>query len=202
MLTLARSGSAASLCSLFGNWYPMSRLAKKGIKLDQGVTVEVANGVVKVKGPKGELTRTAPATLSVTTEEGILFPAVAVAYEGDAEAAKLVGTWSSHIANMVEGVTKGFSKKLQIEGVGYRVEMKGKDLVFALGFSHPVPVAVPAGITVVTEKGALTVSGIDKDLVGSFAAQIRALKKPEPYKGKGIRYEGEVVRMKEGKKSA
>lgn len=180
----------------------MSRLAKKGIKLDQGVTVEVANSVVKVKGPKGELTRTAPATLSVKTEEGVLFPAVAAAYEGDAEAAKLVGTWSSHISNMVEGVTKGFSKKLQIEGVGYRVEMKGKDLVFALGFSHPVPVAVPAGITVVTEKGALTVSGIDKDLVGGFAAQIRDLKKPEPYKGKGIRYEGEVVRMKEGKKSA
>ncbi len=180
----------------------MSRLAKKGIKLEQGVTVDVTNGVVVVKGPKGELTRNAPATLSVTTEEGVIIPAVAPAFEGDREAAKLIGTWSSHISNMVEGVNKGFSKKLQIEGVGYRVELKGKDLVFALGFSHPVVVAIPEGITVVTEKGALTVSGINKDQVGGFAAQLRDLKKPEPYKGKGIRYEGEVIRMKEGKKSA
>lgn len=180
----------------------MSRLAKKGIKLEQGVTVDVANGVVVVKGPKGELTRNAPATLSIKIEEGVVFPVVAAAFEGDREAAKLTGTWSSHIGNMAEGVSKGFSKKLQIEGVGYRVEMKGKDLVFALGFSHPVIIAIPAGIAVVTEKNALTVSGIDKDQVGGFAAHLRDLKKPEPYKGKGIRYEGEVIRMKEGKKSA
>jgi large subunit ribosomal protein L6 len=113
-----------------------------------------------------------------------------------------VGTYASHVRNMLKGVTEGFSKKLIVEGVGYKWDVQGKTLNLALGFSHPVKVAIPEGLTVVAEKGTLTISGHDKEVIGQFAADIRALKKPEPYKGKGIRYEGEVIRRKQGKKAA
>ena len=114
----------------------------------------------------------------------------------------LLGTYASHLFNMVEGVTKGYEKKLIIEGVGYKWEIKDKEVVLSLGFSHPVKVAIPAGLKVSVEKGTMAVSGTDKELVGQFAARVKLLKKVEPYKGKGIHYEGERVRRKQGKKTA
>jgi large subunit ribosomal protein L6 len=114
----------------------------------------------------------------------------------------LWGTYAAHVKNMVSGVNTPFVKKLQIEGIGYKAELQGKNLKLMLGFSHPVIVALPEGVSALVEKNIITVSGANKDLVGQFAASVRALKKPEPYKGKGIRYEGEVVREKQGKKAA
>jgi large subunit ribosomal protein L6 len=118
------------------------------------------------------------------------------------ESRAALGTTASHIRNMIAGVNAGFSKKLLIEGVGYKWDVQGKTLNLALGFSHPVKMAIPEGLTVTADKAALTVSGFDKELVGQFAADVRAQKKPEPYKGKGIRYDGEVIRRKQGKKAA
>ena len=114
----------------------------------------------------------------------------------------LWGTYASHIKNMIKGVETPYQKKLILEGVGFKSEVKGKEFVFALGFSHPVIVKIPDGITATAEKNNITITGIDKELVGSFTAIVRALKKPEPYKGKGMRYEGEVIRRKQGKKTA
>ncbi len=152
-----------------------------------------------VKGPKGTLNK--PVSRFVTIEVGA--EGVQVAQKGATlESRAAVGTYASHVRNMLKGVTEGFSKKLLIEGVGYKWDVQGKTLNLALGFSHPVKVAIPEGLTVVAEKGTLTISGFDLEAVGQFAADIRALKKPEPYKGKGIRYEGEVIRRKQGKKAA
>lgn len=152
-----------------------------------------------VKGPKGTLQK--PVSRFVTIEVGA--EGVQVAQRGATlESRAAVGTYASHVRNMLKGVTEGFSKKLLIEGVGYKWDVQGKTLNLALGFSHPVKVAIPEGLTVVAEKGTLTISGFDKEVVGQFAADIRALKKPEPYKGKGIRYDGEVIRRKQGKKAA
>jgi large subunit ribosomal protein L6 len=177
----------------------MSRVGKKLIKIESGVTASLAGNSITIKGPKGELTRSIDPRLSVKIEADTI--AVEVNKTRDNLSA-LWGTYASHIGNMIEGVTKGFSKKLQIEGIGYKAELKGTEIVFGLGFSHPVIVKVPAGITALVEKNVITISGIDKEIVGAFAAGIRDLKKPEPYKGKGIRYEGEHVPMKQGKKSA
>lgn len=152
-----------------------------------------------VKGPKGTLQK--PISRFVTIEVGT--EGVQVSQKGATlESRAAVGTYASHVRNMLMGVTEGFSKKLMVEGVGYKWEVQGKMLKLALGFSHPVNVEIPEGLTVVAEKGTLTISGFDKEVVGQFAANIRALKKPEPYKGKGIRYEGEVIRRKQGKKAA
>jgi large subunit ribosomal protein L6 len=152
-----------------------------------------------VKGPKGTLHK--PVSRFVTIEVGQ--EGVQVSQKGDSiESRAAVGTYASHVRNMLTGVTEGFQKKLLVEGVGFKWEVQGKTLKLALGFSHPVNVDIPEGLTVVAEKGTLTISGFDKEAVGQFAADIRALKKPEPYKGKGIRYEGEVVRRKQGKKAA
>lgn len=114
----------------------------------------------------------------------------------------LTGTYASHIRNMIEGVTKGYTKRLLIEGVGYKWDVMGAEIKLALGFSHPVMMKIPEGVKAVVEKGTLVLTGNDKEVIGQFAANIRALKVPEPYKGKGIRYEGEVVRRKQGKKTA
>jgi large subunit ribosomal protein L6 len=152
-----------------------------------------------VKGPKGTLQK--PVSRFVTIEVGP--EGVQVARKGmSIESRAAVGTYASHVRNMLKGVTEGFTKKLLVEGVGFKWEVQGKTLKLALGFSHPVVVEIPEGLAVVAEKGTLTISGFDKEAVGQFAADIRALKKPEPYKGKGIRYEGEVIRRKQGKKAA
>ncbi|HBB65623.1 MAG TPA: 50S ribosomal protein L6 [Candidatus Vogelbacteria bacterium] len=177
----------------------MSRLGKKPIAVPTGVTVTVTDGTVAVKGPKGTLSRSFKRDISFSLEGDT----VVLTPERETVATRaLWGTYASHLKNMVEGVTQGYVKKLTIEGVGYKWDLKGKDVVLALGFSHPVVVLVPEGITVLVEKGTMTVSGYDKEAVGTFAARIKALKPVEPYKGKGIRYEGERVRRKQGKKSA
>lgn len=177
----------------------MSRLGKKPIAIPEKTEITISDASFSVKGPLGELTfQIHPKVKIEKTEEGII-----VSPKGkDGESLALWGTFASHILNNFEGVTKGYTKKLILEGIGYRAEVKGEDLVLALGFSHPVKVAIPMGLKVTSEKGIVTISGINKNEVGQFAAKIRALKKPEPYKGKGFRYEGEVIRRKQGKKSA
>jgi|ERR1035437_1742359 large subunit ribosomal protein L6 len=176
----------------------MSRIGKKEISIPANTTVVFANGALAVKGPLGELTRQVRPEIAVETKDGkvILKPTVTTL-----ESAALWGTYASHVMNMIAGVNKVFEKKLVLEGIGFKVEVRGDKLVLALGFSHPVNVPIPLGLKVVVEKNVITISGIDKDKVGEFTAHLRALKKPEPYKGKGIRYEGEVIKIKQGKKS-
>ena len=136
-------------------------------------------------------------SITIANGEAVVAPA-----EKTRLARALWGTYAAHVRNMIQGVNTPFVKKLQIEGIGYRAELAGKQLKLQMGFSHPVLVAIPEGITAVVEKNIITVSGANKEVVGEFAASVRAVKKPEPYKGKGIRYEGEVVREKQGKKAA
>lgn len=176
----------------------MSRLAKKPIVIPSGVTVTVVSDVITVKGPKGELTQKYHPAVSVTVgAEGV---EIAKA-EKSLFAQALVGTIASHIRNMVKGVVTPFEKKLILDGVGYRIAVAGKSLDMSLGFSHPVKVEIPEGLTVTSEKNTTTFSSPNKELVGQFAAYIRSLKKPEPYKGKGFRYDTEVIRRKQGKRS-
>ena len=177
----------------------MSRLGKLAITVPAGTEVSVSADAITVKGKGGTLTRPMHPAVSVKVENGT----VSVNPANESHLAKaLWGTYAAHVRNMIAGVNEPFAKKLQIEGIGYKAELQGKNLKMALGFSHPVIVAVPEGLTAVVEKNIVTITGADKDAVGQLAATIRALKKPEPYKGKGIRYEGEVVRQKQGKKAA
>ncbi len=175
----------------------MSRIAKKGIDIPAKTEVTVAGGVVTVKGPKGVLTRALPENLAIEIKDNVIM----ITTVGEVTNPALWGTYTSHVKNMIKGVTEVYAKKLILEGVGYKADLKGKELVMALGFSHPVKRLVPEGITVTADKGVVTISGIDKLQVGQFAAEIRDLKKPEPYKGKGFHYDTEVVRRKQGKKS-
>lgn len=176
----------------------MSRIGKKGILIGANTEVTLADQLLSVKGPKGSLERNFPGDVSITVEgKNISLSLI----KENKQTLALWGTYASHIKNMAKGVTEGFEKKLILEGVGYKSQVSGDKLVLALGFSHPVEVAIPAGLGVKAEKNLLTISGIDKELVGSFSAKIRALKKPEPYKGKGFRYSDEVIRRKQGKKS-
>ena len=152
-----------------------------------------------VKGPKGTLSRPAHRLISIENVEG----GVQVSSkDASLEARALLGTYASHVRNMFEGVTAGFTKKLIIEGVGFKWDVAGNKLNLSLGFSHPVSMEIPEGLKVTAERNVLTIAGFDKEVVGQFAANVRALKKPEPYKGKGIHYEGEVIRRKQGKKAA
>lgn len=176
----------------------MSRLGKKPITIPAKTTVSVADSVISVKGPLGELSRTLHPAVSVAIDGG----EVVVSPVNKTQLSQaLWGTFASHVRNMVEGVNTVFKKKLILEGVGFRVSLSGNNLELIVGFSHPVLLPVPDGIKVEVEKNAITVSGADKEKVGQFAAEIRATKKPEPYKGKGIRYEGEIIRRKQGKKT-
>ncbi len=177
----------------------MSRIGKLHIAIPDKTEVSVADGVVRVKGPKGELTKPLHKAVTVTVGDGAV-KVDPVAGEDGAKA--LWGTYASHIQNMLAGVTTPYVKKLEIEGVGYRAAVSGNELVLNVGFSHPVNMPIPAGLEVTVEKNLITVTGIDKELVGQFAANIRAKKKPEPYKGKGIHYVGEYIIRKQGKKSA
>jgi large subunit ribosomal protein L6 len=177
----------------------MSRLGKKGVNIPTGATVTQDGTTVTVKGPLGELTRDFPGSVEIKIEGSeVSF----VPKNNSKESRALWGTYASHVLNMVNGVTKAFEKKLLIEGVGYKVEMQGSTLVFSLGFSHKVPLEIPKDVKAVVEKNTITLSSPNKESVGHFAAVIRSHKKPEPYKGKGIRYSDEVVRRKQGKKSA
>lgn len=176
----------------------MSRIGKQEIQIPTGVTVTKSNGSLTVKGPKGALTKIFRDDVVITPGDKIVTLAIK---RNDKFSKSLWGTYASHIKNMIAGVETPYQKKLILEGVGFKSEVKGKELHFALGFSHPVIVKLPEGITATAEKNNITITGIDKELVGSFTAEVRALKKPEPYKGKGMRYEGEVIRRKQGKKT-
>lgn len=177
----------------------MSRLAKRPLELPSGVTATIEDRTITVKGPLGQLVREFRSEIKISLEDNAF---VVVLGKTDVFARSLLGTYASHLRNMIEGVTKGFEKKLILEGVGFKSAVVGNTLDLALGFSHPVKVEIPTGLTVTAEKNVVTVRGIDKEQVGSFAAEVRSLKKPEPYKGKGFRYDGEVIRRKQGKKSA
>ncbi|MFM2374046.1 MAG: hypothetical protein RLZZ234_41 [Candidatus Parcubacteria bacterium] len=176
----------------------MSRIGKQPITLPSGVEASFTDGVLSVKGPKGSLRRDMKNDVSIVLDAGVI--TLAPARDTDFARA-LWGTYASHINNMITGVSTGYQKKLEIEGVGYRGEVKGRTLVLALGFSHPVEIAIPEGIEVLIEKGTFTITGIDKDVLGQFAATVRGMKEPEPYKGKGIRYQGEYIIRKQGKKA-
>ncbi|WP_347548084.1 50S ribosomal protein L6 [Pseudalkalibacillus hwajinpoensis] len=175
----------------------MSRVGLKPVEIPSGVTIDIKGDVVTVKGPKGELSRTFNPDIKVNIDENVL----TVARPSDhKEHRALHGTTRSLIANMVEGVTKGFEKGLEIIGVGYRASKSGQKLVLNVGYSHPVEMVPEEGIEIeVPSNTKVLVKGIDKERVGAVAANIRAVRTPEPYKGKGIRYENEYVRRKEGK---
>ncbi len=176
----------------------MSRIGRKPIAIPDGVTVDVAPELVSVKGPKGELSQTVSHDMKVLESDGSV-TVERPTDRGDHRA--LHGLTRSLIANMVEGVTDGFEKRLEIQGVGYRARLQGKALELAVGYSHPISVVAPDGIEFeVPVPTQVVVRGIDKQLVGEIAARIRRTRPPEPYKGKGVRYAGEQVRRKEGKK--
>jgi large subunit ribosomal protein L6 len=177
----------------------MSRIGRKPVAVPDAVTVDIAPGNIAVKGPKGELTQFYSQDMAVTQEDGTI---VVTRPTDRGEHRALHGLTRSLIANMVEGVTDGFEKRLEIQGVGYRAALKGKNLELALGFSHPVSIAAPEGIEFeVPQPTEIIVRGIDKQLVGQVAADIRKRRKPEPYKGKGIRYRDEQVLRKVGKRA-
>jgi large subunit ribosomal protein L6 len=178
----------------------MSRLGKKIIPIPAGTEAIVKEGVVTIKGKLGELSRSFKTDfVSITvSSKGVKLDPV----PNSLLALKLWGTYASHIINMIQGVNEAYEKALIIEGVGFKADIQGKNLVLNLGFSHPVKMEIPDRITAKVEKDTIKISGIDKEQVGQFSAQIRAVKKPEPYKGKGIRYADEVILRKEGKKSA
>lgn len=178
----------------------MSRIGKKPIVVPQSVKVAVDGQTVRIEGPKGKLSHVVPSGLTVSVEESRL----AVGRGADHRTARaLHGLTRSLLANMVRGVTEGFEKKLEIVGIGYRAQLQGKNVQFALGYSHPVIFPLPEGVQAEIEKQTLlTLKGADKALLGQTAAEIRALRKPDPYKGKGIKYADEVIRRKAGKTGA
>lgn len=177
----------------------MSRIGKQLITLPAGTDVSVSIDAITVKGKAGTLVKPLHPAVKVVIENG-------VAHIEPANSSRLAralwGTYAAHLKNMVAGVNTPFIKKLQVEGIGFRAEVAGTNLKLQVGFSHPVLVAIPQGLVVAVEKNVISVSGPDKDAVGQFAASVREIKKPEPYKGKGIRYEGEVIIRKQGKKAA
>lgn len=176
----------------------MSRLAKKPIAQGKA-EVSVGGGVLTVKGPKGTLTKRVHPSVAITVAP----TGVSVASNDRSRLSRaLVGTYASHVRNMVQGVETPYVRKLILEGVGYRVEMKGRELVLSVGFSHTVSLAIPEDVTALVEKNVVTLTSADKESVGQFAANVRRVKPPEPYLGKGIRYEGEIIRRKQGKKAA
>ncbi|MEB3215468.1 MAG: 50S ribosomal protein L6 [Nostocales cyanobacterium 94392] len=176
----------------------MSRIGKQPITLPSKVQVTINGAKVSVKGPKGELSRELPTQVSVSQEGETL----TVSRQDDSRVARQMhGLSRTLVSNMVEGVSKGFQRQLKLQGVGYRAQLKGRDLVLNVGYSHPVEIPPPEGVQfAIEEKGvAIVVSGYDKEVVGNTAARIRAVRPPEPYKGKGIRYDNEIVRRKAGK---
>lgn len=175
----------------------MSRIGKKTIEIPQGVTVTVADGTVTVKGPKGELSRPVHPVVTIAVADNVA--TVDVPEKEDKTQRALWGTFAAHVINMITGVTEGFKKTLEVNGVGYRVSMQGKDLKLEVGYSHPVVFPLPASVTATVEKNVITLESIDKEAVGQVASEVRAVRKPEPYKGKGIKYTDEHIRRKAGK---
>ena len=175
----------------------MSRLGKIPVVFPSGVEVTHEGGVLTVKGPKATLARPMKDDVNIKIENGEI-----TLSPGDTPQAKaLWGTYAAHTRNMITGVTEGFTKILEIEGVGYRAAVEGNNIVLNVGFSHPVTLEIPEGISAEVVKSTITLTGSDRDALGQFAANVRKVKKPEPYKGKGIRYQGEYVIRKQGKKA-
>jgi large subunit ribosomal protein L6 len=177
----------------------MSRIGKQQIQIPAGTEVSVATDSVQVKGKGGTLVKPMHPAIKISVADGIASVEPA---NSSRLARALWGTYAAHVKNMIKGVNDPFVQKLDIQGIGYKAELQGKTLKLMLGFSHPVIVEIPEGLTVTVEKSIVAIAGANKETVGQFAASVRELKKPEPYKGKGIRYEGEVVRQKQGKKAA
>jgi len=176
----------------------MSRIGKQKIELPSGVTVEVKeNNTIVVKGPKGQSERVFDSRVTLVKEDNVV--GVDVKNKEQKTERSLWGTYSSHLKNMILGVSEGFRRQLEINGVGYKVAMQGKDLKLEVGFSHSVVFNVPEGIEASVEKNVITLVGINKELIGQTASELRAIRKPEPYKGKGIKYMEEVIRRKAGK---
>ncbi len=177
----------------------MSRVGKQQLVIPANTEVSYSEGVLRVKGPLGVVEKILPEHVLITIADGM----VTFAQKGtDPFARAIWGTYASHVKNMIAGVNTPYVKKLILDGVGFKSEVKGTDLHLALGFSHGVVVAIPQGLTVTAEKNNITITGIDKELVGQWSAKVRAMKKPEPYKGKGFHYSDEVIRRKAGKKTA
>lgn len=176
----------------------MSRLGKQPIAIPSGVEASFNDGVLTVKGPKGTLTQEVRPIVSVAIEDNTI---VFAPKKETIEARALWGTYAALANNMIAGVTDGFKKVLEIEGVGYRADAQGQKLTLSVGFSHPVIIEVPQGLSATVEKNVITITGYDKHAVGQFAANVRKVKKPEPYKGKGIHYQGEHIIRKQGKKA-
>lgn len=174
----------------------MSRIGKKPIPIPPGVAVDITDHTVRVKGPKGILEKKFPSIMQIALEQGAI---VVKRPNDDKEIKALHGLTRALIANMVRGVTEGFSKTLELSGVGYKAQVQGNKLILNVGYTHPVVFDTPSGISVSTDGVKITVTGIDKEAVGAFAAQIRATRNPDPYKAKGVKYEGEVIRRKAGK---
>jgi large subunit ribosomal protein L6 len=178
----------------------MSRIGKKPITIPKGVTIKVLDNAVEVQGPKGRLRQAHPAGINFELSDSQL---VARTKTDDPQLGKFHGLARSLVANAVAGVTQGFKRELDIVGVGYRAELKGKQVIFALGYSHAAVFDIPAGIDITIDKQThITVTGVDRQLVGQVAANIRRLRKPDPYKQKGVRYTGEILKKKAGKTGA
>jgi len=175
----------------------MSRIGKQLIKIPEGVTAEITENTVKIKGPKGELVRKINPKVFIKNEDGIL--TVNVKNQEEKAERSLWGTFAAHLKNMIMGVTEGFKKQLEINGVGYKVAMQGKDLRLDVGYSHPVIFNIPEIVEASVEKNIITLTSIDKELLGKITSEVRLVRKPEPYKGKGIKYVDEVIRRKAGK---
>lgn len=176
----------------------MSHIGKKEIQIPDKVEVKLTGNILSVKGPLGETTRFIPDDVEVKIADKI----IAVVLRRGAPNKAMWGTFSSHIINMIKGVTAGFEKKLIIEGIGFKAQLEGTKLSLNIGLSHPVKIEIPKGIKVLIEKNLITISGYDKETTGQFSANVKSFKKPEPYKGTGIRYEKEIIRRKAGKKAA
>lgn len=177
----------------------MSRLAKKPIEVPKNVSIENAGGILTVKGAKETLTQPLHSSVKVeVTPEGVVITPA----DSTRLAKALVGTYAAHVRAMFSGVQTPWKKVLELNGVGYRVEVRGTDLVLNVGFSHPVALPIPQGLSVNVAKNIITIEGADKQKVGQFAAEVRDVKRPEPYLGKGIKYQDEVIRRKQGKKAA
>ena len=178
----------------------MSRIGRKPVPVAKGVKIEKKDRLLKIAGPKGELSASVPASIGVDVQQS----EVLLTRSSDVkEQRALHGTWRALINNMIKGVSEGFQKKLEIVGVGYKAEIKGKKIQFALGYSHPILFEPPQGIKIeIPAPTSIVISGIDKQLVGQVAAKLRSFRPPEPYKGKGVKYEGEYIRRKAGKAAA
>lgn len=176
----------------------MSRIAKKPIPIPAKTEATYSGGIFSVKGPLGSLSKIFRPEIEIKIENNEI---TLTPKRNSLDILALWGTYAAHIKNMLAGVNTPYQKKLIVEGIGFKSDVKGKELVMALGFSHPVKISIPDDLKVTAEKNVISVTGIDCEKVGQFTAKVRSMKKPEPYKGKGIRYEGEVIRRKQGKKA-